>query len=405
MAPFQGRPVAIAVSGGVDSMALAFCLKRAGVDVHGLIVEHGLRDESAAEAKTVAQRLEGMGVPATILPWIHDGVKSRIHVEARNARYKLLVKTCHTQKITKLFVAHHQDDQAETILMRFSKGSGVDGLAGMAVTSEHDGVQIVRPLLGLPKARLVATCKENNIPFVTDPSNEKECYARGRLRRVSELLAAEGFTPERMTDLADRAREARDALHFYASTVCQESVKLLPSGALILNLEPWREAPQAVQLRVLSLCLLYINPTTYPPTRKHLLPFSAWIAANNTEIGRTLHGSSVSKNELKKFVTFARELSGITHELDISGVWDGRWRIDYKTLEEGVLVKALGVQKHKLLDKVAPNLRKRVPVGRQRAVLPALWRGEELLAVLGVSPSDQMLATASLKTPFWVKSL
>ncbi|MDD3182539.1 MAG: tRNA lysidine(34) synthetase TilS, partial [Alphaproteobacteria bacterium] len=188
LAPFvkTSERIAVAVSGGPDSMALTFLVKqlKTSEGLLALIVEHGLRDESAQEAAEVATRLRAMEIETEILPWRHDGVKSRVHVKAREARYGLLIDACKRHGITTLALAHHAGDQAETILMRFAKGSGIDGLAGMSAVTEVDGVRLVRPLLGKPKARLIATCEAHHIVYVTDPSNEADKYARGRLRRV-----------------------------------------------------------------------------------------------------------------------------------------------------------------------------------------------------------------------------
>lgn len=401
-APSSGQTIAVAVSGGVDSMSLAFCLKRSGYDMHAFIVEHGLREESADEAKMVAGWLANLDISSTILPWKHDGITSRIHVEARKARYQLLLEACKSRGIKTLCLGHHQDDQAETILMRFAKGSGIDGLAGMDQVSEQGGVQISRPFLNIPKAQLIATCDENHIQFVTDPSNEKECYARGRLRRTSKLLEAEGFTPARLADLGDRAREARDALQFYTDNLCQNAIKLLKNGVLELNLDVYSRAPFAVRLRVLGACFMYLNPKTYAPERKQLLPFTGWVDSDDNA-GRTFHGASISKR--KGTLVFMRELAGITEERTSSGLWDHRWEVSGLDASSGHVVRALGVQKHKVLDAASPGLRKKVPSGRPRAVLPALWDGDKLLAVLGFPSDTQTSVTASLKPPFWVKPL
>jgi tRNA(Ile)-lysidine synthase len=190
-APFPDK-LALAVSGGPDSMALAFCVKRwARRDCVALIVEHGLRAESAEEAKQVKQRLQNMGIPAEVMPWEHEDGLTRLHEKAREARYGLLTEACHRLGAGDLLTAHHQGDQAETILMRLAKGSGIDGLAGIAPQSARDGIRLLRPFLSLPKERLIATCEAACIDMVTDSSNKSEKYARGRLRKIMPLLASE----------------------------------------------------------------------------------------------------------------------------------------------------------------------------------------------------------------------
>jgi len=133
--------VAVAVSGGPDSMALVFCVKR-WLDektevgsITAFIVDHDLRDASAAEAEQVRKTLMKIGIPAEILRWQHAPVTARLHETARTARRRLLTEACRRRAIPDLLLAHHSDDQAETILMRLAKGSGVDGRTHSAPAS------------------------------------------------------------------------------------------------------------------------------------------------------------------------------------------------------------------------------------------------------------------------------
>lgn len=402
LSPFvakENKPLAVAVSGGPDSMALAFLsAKTVGAkNLLALIVEHGLRDESAREAAAVAQNLRALGIETEILPWTHDEVKSRVHVRARDARYGLLIEACKRRGIDTLLIAHHADDQAETVLMRFAKGSGIDGLAGMEPVTVVEGVRLVRPLLAVPKARLIATCEANGVPFVIDPSNATAKYARGRLRRVMPLLASEGFTPERLLDLADRAREARDALSFYTDRFLQESVQRIDGGAFRLELAALRGLPRAVALRALTALLAALHRDNYAPERKQLLPLYAWLTDQDEGESRTLGGVIVQKGDLCDRAIFLREPEAISDcQPIVAGqtvLWDGRWCVT-GIAAESLEVRALGTQPHELLDRLAPRLRARVPQGRVRAGLPALWRGDELVAIPAFTEQDQGVARA-----------
>ncbi len=435
-------PLALAVSGGPDSMALAHCLGRwvkahkkpvvipvqTGIQrpasvghmsytSHGhatldsrfrgndimvicFIVDHGLREESADEAQAVKERLEAMGLRAEILRWEHGPVATRVHVQARKARFDLLVEACKRHGARDLLLAHQLDDQAETILMRFAKGSGIDGLAGMARVTEMDGVRLLRPLLGVPKERLVATCHAAGIDYVTDPSNAKAKYARGRLRRVQELLAEEGFTPERLADLGERAAEAKDALDHYTRALLRVAVAQDAAGMLKINLEQLRSAPQAVALRALAACLQTVHPSDYAPERAMLLPVLNDLLSDMPMGARTLHGCVINKTDRQ--ATIVREYGAITDEQPIAPgqtvEWDRRWRVrlaaDCKLT--GLTVRALGIQTHDVLDKLAPGLRQRIPQGRLRASLPALWEGRELKAVPDVFDLKANMACAEL---------
>ena len=192
-------PVTIAVSGGPDSMALAALVSEWGENegrgaAHAVVVDHGLRPESSQEARLVMARLSAIsGLLPSLLCWNGDKPVTGIMEKARAARYKLLTEYCKNQGIRGLFLAHHQDDQAETFLIRLAKGSGLDGLAGMSPVREDGDVALLRPFLGIPKGRLIATCRARGISFVEDPSNANPAYLRPRLRAAREILEKEGL--------------------------------------------------------------------------------------------------------------------------------------------------------------------------------------------------------------------
>ncbi|MDD3182428.1 MAG: ATP-binding protein, partial [Alphaproteobacteria bacterium] len=302
-------------------------------------------------------------------------------------------------------LAHHAGDQAETILMRFAKGSGIDGLAGMSAVTEVDGVRLARPLLGEPKARLIATCEAHHIVYVTDPSNEADKYARGRLRRVLPLLESEGFTSERLLDLGDRAREAKEALDHYAHGFLQEAVHAMEGGAFRLELSTLRGLPRAVALRALVMLLMALHEESYPPERKHLIPVLDWLLDQDEGEARTLNGVLVQKGDLCDRAIFLREPAAITDRQSlIAGqtcVWDARWDVTYGGLETGLEIRALGLQPHDVLDHFAPQLRAHIPQGRVRAGLPAVWRDDELVAIPSFAEQDQGVAKALRRPVLW----
>ncbi|WP_051329023.1 tRNA lysidine(34) synthetase TilS [Geminicoccus roseus] len=197
--PFEPRPkVAVAVSGGADSVCLAiladaWTAERQG-EIRAFVVDHGLREGSAAEARLVLGRLEALGIAGQVLCWRHDPVASRIQQRAREARYALLEEAVAAWGALHLLLGHHADDQAETVAMRRARGSGPLGLSGMPAVSERARIRILRPLLHLPKAQLVAELQARGIPWVEDPSNRDQRFARARLRRqggLPERAAAE----------------------------------------------------------------------------------------------------------------------------------------------------------------------------------------------------------------------
>jgi tRNA(Ile)-lysidine synthase len=216
-APFgRAKALLIAVSGGPDSTALLLMAtewaKRGKTRIEAATVDHGLRAESADEAKAVATLCGRLGVGHCVLQWKGPKPTSRLQERAREARYRLLVDHAKAIGADAVMTAHHADDQAETVLFRLLRGSGVAGLRGMDVTTARDGMTIARPLIGLRKHDLIAFANARGAPFIDDPSNVDPRFARTRLRALLANLVEEGLNAEALDRLARRARDTEEAL-------------------------------------------------------------------------------------------------------------------------------------------------------------------------------------------------
>jgi tRNA(Ile)-lysidine synthase len=255
----------LAVSGGPDSTALLWLAARwrdgskQPPRLVAVTIDHGLRKESAGEAKAVARLAKKLNVEHVTLRWTGRKPKTGIQEAARNARYRLLSQEAHRQNAMHILTAHTQDDQAETVLFRLARGSGLSGLVGMRWL---DGVPVagarpahlIRPLLDMPKARLIATLQAAKIPYVTDPSNADPRFTRPRLRTLMPLLAAEGLTAERLRRLASRAERIEEAL-FVALNAAQIAVCPPPwpnGAALSADSEAFLGLPEEIGLRLLG---------------------------------------------------------------------------------------------------------------------------------------------------------
>jgi tRNA(Ile)-lysidine synthase len=217
-APFvRAKALLIAVSGGPDStalllMAAEWAKRRGKPRIEAATVDHGLRPESADEAKAVAALCARLGVGHRVLQWKGAKPTSRLQERAREARYRLLVDHARAISADALMTAHHADDQAETVLFRLLRGSGVAGLRGMDLITARDGMMIARPLMGLKKRDLIAFANARGAPFIDDPSNADPRFARTRLRALLVRLGEEGLDAEALDRLARRARETEAAL-------------------------------------------------------------------------------------------------------------------------------------------------------------------------------------------------
>jgi tRNA(Ile)-lysidine synthase len=225
--------IVLAVSGGPDSVALMLLaarwrasLKR-GPALIAVTIDHGLREASAREARDVKRLAGQLGLPHKTLRWRGDKPASGLPAAARAARYALLAKAARSAGATHIFTAHTRDDQAETVLMRLSRGSGLAGLAAMARQSERDGLQLARPLLDIAKSQLIATLAKAKIDFAVDPSNADPRFTRPRLRALMAAFAEEGCDSRNLARLAARLRRANAALEILVDSA-QRS--LAPDG-------------------------------------------------------------------------------------------------------------------------------------------------------------------------------
>ena len=165
MKNYDGQKLAVAVSGGVDSVALLYWLVAIGADIVCLHVNHGLRAAADTETEYVRELCAKLNVPCHVFYWDGKIVTKGVEDAARVARYKLMTGFCHENNIGAIITAHQADDQIETFLMNLGRGSGVYGLAAMRGVSEIDGIKILRPLLCVFRRELQEFCDKNNIKY------------------------------------------------------------------------------------------------------------------------------------------------------------------------------------------------------------------------------------------------
>ena len=212
----------LAVSGGPDSVALMWLVARwrsslaRGPRLLATTVDHGLRPEAAREAREVKRLARDLGIPHRTMRWTGEKPASGVPAAARAARYRLLAGLARQTGASHVLTAHTRDDQAETLLMRLLRGSGIGGLAAMARESEREGVLIARPFLNVAKSQLIATLQKAGIGYADDPTNRDVRFTRPRIRAVIEQLRAEGGDARNLARLASRLARANAAIEILA---------------------------------------------------------------------------------------------------------------------------------------------------------------------------------------------
>jgi tRNA(Ile)-lysidine synthase len=306
----KAKSLLIAVSGGPDStalllMAAEWAARRGKTRVEAATVDHGLRPESAEEAKAVAALCRQLRIEHRTLIWKGAKPASRVQERAREARYRLLIDHAKAIGADALLTAHHAGDQAETVLFRLMRGSGVAGLRGMDAMTERGGVMIARPLIGLKKSDLVAFAQARGAPFVDDPSNADPRFARTRLRALLNHLGEEGLDEGALDRLARRARETEEAL---AHLTAEVEARLEPAGAI--DAHALYAAPIAIVQRVLARRIAAAGgrePSRIGLEKIEALAFSLGEALRERRAHAANVGGAVVRLTLKGGLSFAPE--------------------------------------------------------------------------------------------------
>ncbi|MBX9618219.1 MAG: tRNA lysidine(34) synthetase TilS [Hyphomicrobiales bacterium] len=288
--------ILIAVSGGSDSMALLDLMVRwraalaAGPALVAATVDHRLRAASRQESLAAARFCTTLGVPHRILAWQGDKPGQGLPAAAREARYDLLRREGTRIGAALVVTAHTLDDQAETVLMRLARGSGLRGLAAMRACVEIKGLRITRPLLAVRRERLRAHLSRHGIAWQDDPTNHDENYLRPRLRRLMPLLAAEGLTAERLAEIARKLGRADEAIKHYA-----RALERLHDSAGRLERIAYRAAPQEVRLRYLAARISLTGGEPLPPPERQLTALDEQLCDEMAvKVRRTLGFSIIS---------------------------------------------------------------------------------------------------------------
>ena len=325
----------LAISGGPDSTALLYLMARwrghqqSAPHLVAVSIDHGLRPEARREAAEVKRLSEQLGVEHRTMRWSGAKPSTGIQEAARVARYRLLRTAARRAKARCVLTAHTLDDQAETVLLRMARGSGLAGICGMArkvpiddlaagrtaevarSARDKEGrntgragradreteVLLVRPLLDMPKARLIVTLQEAGIAYADDPSNADPRFTRSRLRKLMPVLASEGLTAQRLVRLARRLRRSEAAHDAVVNWAAKRLGLNADIGKVKLDSADWREIPTEIALRLLGRAIATIGnegPVEFGKLEALSDALDAALAAGTPRFRRTLAGAMVS---------------------------------------------------------------------------------------------------------------
>ncbi len=393
-APFEATPhIAVAVSGGPDSMGLCLLCDRWARDrggrVTALSVDHGLRGASAGEVRRVGRWMGNLGIGHETLIWPGDKPSSGIQAAARRARYKLMNDWCRDAGVLHLLLGHHRRDQAETFLMRLGRGSGPDGLAAMPAIVETAPGRLLRPVLGLAPERLKSVVIERGQDWIEDPSNHDPAYMRARVRAALPDLDRAGVTVGGLAASSARMGRVRAALNQAASTLIARAAFIHPAGFAQVDGRLLAAAPQEVSIRALRKLLMAVGGRAYGPGTDKLERLHGTILKADANTAGTLSRCRVVPGRTGFLdpdgFLICRERRGLPAPVKVHGGeaqrWDRRFFITIKGRADGAVLTPLGPDGWRDVLNARPEMgNNRVPA-IVRPTLPALFDERGVVSV------------------------
>lgn len=373
-APMPPEKLAVAVSGGGDSVALLHLLaewaRDGGPVLHAVTVDHGLRPESAAEARGVAAQCRTLGVPHDTLHWQGWDGTGNLMDAARRARIRLIADWARARGIEAVALGHTMDDQAETFLMRLARGSGVDGLAAMAAHRLSNGITWERPLLGVRRAELRHYLTSRRVSWVDDPTNDDASFDRIKARQALELLVPLGITLDRIGSTVFMMSVAREALQAAAARLAR-TISRDEAGMVVVEKHALAMEPCETGLRFLAEAVRWVSLSDYRPRLETLKDVHADVVSQQK---RTLSGCILTSDATHIRITREpRAVASLTSPTDQP--WDKRWRLSGPHAPE-LEIRALGAEGlRQAKDWRTSGLPRDALI-----VTPGIWRGETLVA-------------------------
>ena len=301
---------ALAVSGGADSLCLAYFAKIYSFEfnnkAHVLIVDHKLRKESSYEALKVKKILSKKNIYSRILKWKGEIPKKNIQKNARDMRYALLSNYCIKNKVKYLITAHHGDDQIENFFIRLLRGSGLSGLSSMSEKVKYNkNLKIIRPFLKFEKKDLKYVTLNYFKTYIKDPSNKNEKFLRVRIRRYRKNMEKEGLDAKKIIKTVDNLFSADQALNFYKNKALYKHASFVSKNKCLINKKIFSEEAQEIIFKFFYDILPLVSGTYYPPRSKKVVNLINRLKSDKF-VKSTLGGCIIEEKD--NFILISKEL-------------------------------------------------------------------------------------------------
>jgi tRNA(Ile)-lysidine synthase len=393
--------IAIGYSGGGDSHAL-LCLvlewaRNRGVSVHALIVDHGLRAESALEAGRAMQAARLLGARAKILSWTGTKPQTGVQAAARHARHRLLADACREAGIEALLLAHNLEDQAETVWMRLRAGGDWRSCIGMTEVSpspiwpEGRDLTLLRPLLSIRRESLRTFLRAKGETWIDDPSNTDARFTRIGARQYLSRLESAGFDQLRLSDLSHQLQALHGEERNLAAMAARSVLAVSDWGGILVETALLKQLPPVLQLRLVRAALWAVSGRATPPRGPVCHAMLQAMLDGKTSAGG---GAQIVWKQDRVWLT--RDRGEVLGRVDrpsrraselVCGaniVWDGRYEIE--TSLDGLRAEPMGMVYEGLEDR---GLLECVP-GRARPGLLVFRKRGTVLAVAGLLDNSKI---------------
>lgn len=305
--------LAVAVSGGVDSVALAMLMKKIcdekKIELLAVTVDHKMREGSSVEALELSKMFKKEKISHAILEINSEKIPEKnIEARLRELRYELLRGFCEERGISHLFLGHQLGDVAENFLIRLFRGSGLDGLSTMAEVAEFKGIKLVRPLLEIEKDELKKYLNEKKIKWFEDETNADEKFLRNKIRNFFETFEDKNLIQKRIKNSTDEIAEMRD---IFDSMMLREAAQMLEfktEGFFLIDRKKLQETDEKIALKILALVAMEVSGKDYKPRLKDLKLFYEYLMRSDKIKRREFYGCVAEEYDVERLIVKPQKL-------------------------------------------------------------------------------------------------